>query len=504
MIVPSPFRFSRRPAMSLGIAAFLAVVTAISFFLMEIYQSQDPNYAPLLLLAVVIGTLFGGKKLGLVTVVLSALASGYFVLHSVNTVLAQLPHTILLAVLATIIWWAIAAEINAAESLASARDELQSKNEALQAENTARRTTEEQLRVSEAKFRALSENAPAAIIVFQRDTIRYANLAASAISGYSNAELLQKSFWELAHSEIRDLVREHGQAMQRGEPPILRSELRIVTKAGEERWLDVADGMFELDGSPAVVALAFDITERKLAEKALNATTEQLRALTVKLQSVREEEEQRIGREIHDEIGSAMTSLKWDLESLDLACGEIGGPAHSRKMPERIRAMLALIDDTSKTVRRISSELRPAILDDLGLTAAIEWQVEQFTGHTGIVCVYDSAVESVGIDRAKAVAVFRIIQEALTNVMRHSKATRVDIRAHEEDGDLIFSIKDNGRGISGADRRQSPSLGLIGMRERAYLVGGTVEIDGSAGSGTTVTVRIPTVGRGPHVEELVV
>jgi len=501
LIVPSPFRFSRRPALTFGIAGFLAIVTAISFFLMEIYQSQDPNYAPLLLLAVVIGTLFGGKKLGLVTVVLSALASAYFVLHSAHALLAQLPHTVLLAVLATIIWWAIAAATNAAEFLENARDELQQKNKALQAEDAARRTSEKLLRASEEKFRALSENSPAAIIIFQGDTIRYANVAASAISGYSSAELLQKNFWDLAHSDIRNLVRERGQTMQRGEPPFLRSELRIVTKTGEERWLDVAEGMFELDGSPAVVGLAFDITERKLAEEAVKATTEQLRALTLKLQSAREEEGQRIGREIHDEIGSAMTSLKWDLESLDQACGEIGAPAHSRKMPERIRAMLALIDDTSNTVRRISSELRPVVLDDLGLTAAIEWQVEQFTAHTGIVCVLDAAVESVEIDRERAVAVFRIIQEALTNVMRHSRATRVDITSREEEHDLVFSIKDNGRGISKVDKGPSSSLGLIGMQERAYLVGGTVVVDGSPENGTTVTIRVPVAGRDPGTEE---
>jgi K+-sensing histidine kinase KdpD len=133
LILPSPFRFSRRPAITFGIAAFLAIVTAISFFLMEVYHSQDPNYAPLLLLAVVVGTLFGGKKLGLLAVVLSTVASTYFVLHSANAVLAQLPHTVLLSVLETIIWWAIAAEIAAAEFLVSARDELQEKNEALRA-----------------------------------------------------------------------------------------------------------------------------------------------------------------------------------------------------------------------------------------------------------------------------------------------------------------------------------------------------------------------------------
>jgi len=501
LIVPGPFRSSRRPAISFAVAASLAVVTAVSLFLMEIYHTQDPNYAPLLLLAVVIGTWFGGKKVGLATVVACALVSAWFVLHTTSAGLEALPHTALLLVLATIIWWAIAAEMTTADSLMSARDELQRNNETLRAENAARRRTEEELRASEAKFRALSESAPAAIIILEGDRIRYANPAAEAISGLSNAELLQKSFWDLAHPDFRSRVREHVQAIQRGEPHFLR-DLRVMTSTGEERWLELADGKFELDGSPAVVGIAFDVTQRKLAEEALKRTTERLRALSMRLESVKEEEAQRIGRELHDEIGSAMTSLKWDLESLDKTCEEVG-PTLFRKMQERIRAMVALVDDTSDTVRRISAELRPAVLVDLGLTAAIEWLVEQLTAHAGISCELDAALELVDMSRETALAVFRIIQEALTNVMRHSKATRVNITAHEEDGVLVVSVKDNGRGIPEPESDTSSSLGLLGMRERAYLVGGTVHIEGSRGMGTTVTVKVPVAGGPTQISDLV-
>jgi two-component system sensor histidine kinase UhpB len=354
-----------------------------------------------------------------------------------------------------------------------------------------RKRTEEELRVSEAKFRALSENAPAAIFIYQGNKIRYANPEMEVISGYSRQELLEMNFWDTVHPDFRDAVRERGLARLRGEPLPTRYEFKIVTKGGEERWVDFTDGIFELDGKPAVIGMSWDITERKRAEGALKTTSEQLRALTAKIESVREEEDRRIGREIHDEIGSAMTGLKWDLEGLDKLCSETSGQIDCSLLRERIKGMVALIDTTSRAVQKISSELRPAILDDLGLIPAVESQAQEFSARTGIVCQFDSLVESIDLDREKATAVFRIIQEALTNILRHSRATRVNIIIEKDDDELIVEIKDNGRGITEAEKARPSSLGLIGMQERTRLIKGKIEIIGFPGKGTALTLRVP-------------
>ena len=186
-----------------------------------------------------------------------------------------------------------------------------------------------------------------------------------------------------------------------------------------------------------------------------------------------------------------MTSLKWDLEGLDKLCSEARDQLDCSTLRERINGMVEVINTTGSTVQKISSELRPAILDDLGLIAAIEWQAQQFEARTGIVCQFDSSLESIDLDREKATAVFRIIQEALTNILRHSQATRVTITIEKEDDELIVKVKDNGRGIAESEKVALSSLGLIGMQERAHIIKGRIDITGLPGKGTVVTVRVP-------------
>jgi signal transduction histidine kinase len=142
-------------------------------------------------------------------------------------------------------------------------------------------------------------------------------------------------------------------------------------------------------------------------------------------------------------------------------------------------------------VRRIASELRPSILDDLGLAEAIEWQTQQFQTRTGIPCCCDCALQSIPLGDQQSTAVFRIVQEALTNILRHAQATRVAVAVQEEDGALVLTVTDDGRGITEAEKLNRESLGLLGMRERAHLIGGCVDIVGVPGSGTTLHVRVP-------------
>ncbi len=272
---------------------------------------------------------------------------------------------------------------------------------------------------------------------------------------------------------------------------------RITTRNGQLRHIREV-GYARKDSSGLVSGLfgtAQDITESKRAEEQLIATSEELRALSASLQSAREEERAGIARELHDELGSALTSLAWDLEGLDKILSGSGNRVKTSEMRDKVRVMMRVTDTTIHTVRRISSELRPSILDDLGLEAAIEWQAQQFQARTGIVCQYDFLAENLDLNRERAIAIFRIFQEALTNILRHAHATRVTITTEEEEGQFVLQIRDNGRGITEEQRTGSRSLGLIGMRERAHLIGGKIEITGVAGKGTVLTMRVPLAER---------
>ena len=267
---------------------------------------------------------------------------------------------------------------------------------------------------------------------------------------------------------------------------------RILRPDGKERVVQVRGNVVSDEhGNPSrMFGTAQDVTERKRAEEQLRATTEQLRALSARLQSAREEEGTRIAREIHDELGAALTSLRWDLESFDKTISDSESGSQLQVTRERITTMMKLIDTTVSAVRRITQELRPSVLDDLGLAEAIEWQAEQFQARTGIICYCDCSLENIALSQEQSTTVFRIFQEALTNILRHAQATRVDITVEEKDGEFVLTINDNGRGITEDQKSGQHSLGLLGMRERAHLIGGKIDITGVEGKGTVVTLRI--------------
>jgi signal transduction histidine kinase len=232
--------------------------------------------------------------------------------------------------------------------------------------------------------------------------------------------------------------------------------------------------------------LGSEVIERKRAEEELKQSHERLRNLSAHIESMREAERTSIAREVHDELGQALTALKMDLSWL------------SKKLPEeqeaaikKIREMSRIIDTVIQTVKRISTDLRPGILDDLGLVAAMEWQVQEFQERTRINCELTAEGEDINLDRDLTTAVFRILQEALTNVARHANATRVAVSLKKRDGRLVLQVGDNGKGITEKQVAHPRSFGLIGMRERARSWNGSVEIDGIAGKGTRVTVSIP-------------
>ena len=213
---------------------------------------------------------------------------------------------------------------------------------------------------------------------------------------------------------------------------------------------------------------------------------ERLRNLAARLHRVREEERTMIAREIHDELGQTLTGLRidlsWMLERL---------PPRKKELVERARAALLLVDETLDTVRRLSHDLRPAMLDDLGLEAAIEWQVEEFARRAGCRCSVELKAGEIGLDNERDIVVFRILQEALTNVTRHAAADKVKVSLQSPDGHLVLEVADNGRGISEEEMRSSESIGLIGMRERAGAMGGRLNISRGGKGGTVVSVDVP-------------
>jgi signal transduction histidine kinase len=219
------------------------------------------------------------------------------------------------------------------------------------------------------------------------------------------------------------------------------------------------------------------------SERLLRASTEQMRHLAAHLLSVREQERARISREVHDELGQSLTAVKMDLAWLEARMPDNG------EMLERIRATRHLADCIIQSVRRISTELRPAVLD-LGLAAAVEWQVQEFQARSGIQCQVRLLTREVVAANAST-AMFRIFQETLTNVARHAHATRAEVVLQKQRDWLVLLVRDNGQGFDQTDPLLSKSLGLLGMRERAAILGGRVNISSAPGQGTTVTAWIP-------------
>ncbi len=233
-----------------------------------------------------------------------------------------------------------------------------------------------------------------------------------------------------------------------------------------------------------------ELAERALTEQRLRTSEENLRALAAHLQSVREEERIHIAREIHDELGQALTGLKYDIASFAKGHGVDDAAA----VAEKTHAMSQAIDRIINSVRRIASGLRPEVLDEIGLAAAIEWQAREFQRRTGIRCHVELPPRFVDPDKERSTAIFRIFQELLTNVARHANATRVDVKLREsEDRTLCLTVEDNGRGIKPAEFESPTSLGFLGLKERVLPFAGTLDVQGEEGKGTQVSVTIPMI-----------
>ena len=241
--------------------------------------------------------------------------------------------------------------------------------------------------------------------------------------------------------------------------------------------------------------LSAELAERAMTEQRLRSSEANLRALADRLQLVREEERIHIAREIHDELGQALTGLKYDIAALVKAANEA-----PETVPSKAQAPNQAIDRIINAVRRISSGLRPEVLDEIGLHAAVEWQAREFQRRTGIRCSVEISPGFTDPDKQRSTAVFRIFQELLTNVARHANATRVNVTLAEAES-LALKVEDNGRGIQESEFESPRSLGFLGLRERVLAFGGSIDVKGHEGKGTAVSVCIPLTAQQPVLHE---
>jgi PAS domain S-box-containing protein len=314
---------------------------------------------------------------------------------------------------------------------------------------------------------------------------------AEGLYGFSKEEALGRISHELLQTTFPESLEHFDEILRRTG----RWEGALVHRKRDGARLVVASQQIiyhDLAGHPMRILEAnADITERQRAEAELNQSQEQLRALADRLVRAREEEATRIARELHDQFGRYLTTIKMDVRSIErYLAGEMNSEL-GRVLRDKAQTIGQTVDETVQTVRAIATQLRPGLLDDLGLAAAIEWQVGDFQKRSGISCSLTLTGEDPPVGRDQATALFRIFQEILTNVARHAQAAKIWVHLEEEHDAIVLEVEDDGVGISQAQLKQHRSLGLLGMRERALAFGGTVEIAGAPGQGTIVTVRMP-------------
>jgi PAS domain S-box-containing protein len=352
-----------------------------------------------------------------------------------------------------------------------------------------------ELRASEERYRLLFERNPLPMWVFHRDDLRFLAVNEAAIQhyGYSRAEFLAMTVESIRPPE--EVARFH--ALRDTSTPGLRvaGTWTHRRKDGTLIRVEIARFGFLMDGVPAVLVLAQDVTDRLAAEEEIRRSREELLRFTGYLQTVREEERTRLAREIHDELGQALTGVRMGL-------ARVASRVHSEDLDAAaglVRETAELVDRSIQEVRRIATQLRPGVLDQLGLLAALEWLAEDFQVRSGV----EVGVTLPGIEPELPPEVqtqlFRCVQEAFTNVARHAAASRVELEVAADPDGVTVSVTDDGRGFDTASVPER-SLGLVGMRERARLVGGELLLESGPGEGTRITVRLPLPGTGAGID----
>jgi two-component system sensor kinase len=367
------------------------------------------------------------------------------------------------------------------------------------AASIARKEAVVALQASEMRTRAIVESALDAVITMdERGIITGWNSQAASMFGYQEQEISGRL---LSDTILPQRYREaHNAGLQRflasGHGPILnrRVELSALHKDGREFPIELSVTALTIDGGKIFSAFLRDISERKLAERALKETYEQLRDLTRRLTEAEEIERKRLARELHDEFGQALTGLKFDVAWLAKELSRPLKATGAAGMKSKAIGMSHAIDGLIQSVRATAASLRPGVLDDLGLVAALEWLATSFQDRTGLPCelAIDPSLRDTPVEVSLATTVFRGAQELLTNVMRHAHASKAEIRLMVEHDHLVLTIHDDGRGLRPEQWKEGRSFGLRGLHERVKLVGGAVKIVSAPEKGTEVTLFLPT------------
>jgi PAS domain S-box-containing protein len=345
-----------------------------------------------------------------------------------------------------------------------------------------------QERIATAEQAALLELTQNSVFVIDMEgRVQFWSRGAEAMFGYTKTEAAGMIAHEMLSTEFPEPFAEiMAQLMRVGHwegdlIKVARDGRRVVVSG---RW---ALQQGQRGAPPRVLVVNSDITQRILGEELVILQREQLRALADRLQWVREDDRKRVARDLHDEIGQILTAIKMDMKWISRRLPDSEGEVRNR-----LQESLQSVDEGVKSVRAICSRLRPGVLDDLGLAAAIEWQAGEFESRNGVRCQVSVPPVDLHMDGNRATAAFRIFQECLTNVIRHAQAKLVLVNLSQEDESIVLVVEDDGVGFFEPDLSSTPgSLGLLGMKERAQACGGDVRISSSPGNGTTVTIRVP-------------
>jgi PAS domain S-box-containing protein len=349
-----------------------------------------------------------------------------------------------------------------------------------------RKKAEEELRESEQKYKLLFDSSPLPMWMFSKTDFLIIDVNEAAVKhyGYSRDEFLQMKIKDLRPSEdIEQFLEKFSVSGQDGN---YLGTWRHRKKDGTLINVEIIGHDIIYKGTLTRLVLANDVTEKIVAEEKLKHSYDEIRQLASHIENIREEEKIEIAREIHDELGQQLTGLKIDISWISKKMNQ-----DNEVIKQKIKDTIELIDGTIKTVRRIATELRPSVLDDLGLVSALQWQSEEFGKRSGIKIEFNSTVPLITVAKNIAVAIFRIYQESLTNVLRHANATIVITAFHQEDDQFVLKVIDNGNGFDVNKVDYKKTLGLLGMKERTLMIGGKYDITSVLGKGTTVVVSVP-------------
>ncbi len=357
---------------------------------------------------------------------------------------------------------------------------------------TERKLAEEKIRVSERKYKLLFDSNPLPMWMLSLPSYKFIDVNESALAqyGYNREDFLQLTPEQMRPQEDIEKFNASKHPAYRTTGSFHAGVWRHKRKDGSILYADILSHDIIYEDQPVRLILANNITDKYIAEEKLRASYESIRKLTDHLQNIREEERAHIAREIHDELGQQLTVLKMDVSWLNK---RMQGEGESVR--EKLKSLTEMLDGTVKTVRRISSELRPSLLDDLGLVATIDWHSREFEKRSGIKTEFSEPETDFNLSDTQKTGIFRIFQESLTNVARHSGADKVTISLQHTDNNLTLCIEDNGKGFDKDKIKEVRTLGILGMKERTAMMGGSYEVQSIAGQGTKVIVCVPLMNQ---------